>query len=277
MAAIDFTDRRTFLKYAAGARHGKRRGRRLAAVLALGLCAGALLAAFAPAALSGSSHSRGAGAKAAEDKEAAYRAALDKLERERAALAAGWNAARGAGEKRHVLAEASAAWSNAVVNTIIPFWYGTGYDFNGTTSVPGAGGISCGHFVATVLRDSGLRLDRIVLGQEPSETLIRSLVDVTSIRRYSNASGAEFLAACRKLAPGLYVLGLDKHVGFLSVDSSGVYFIHSTLLAPYSVVREPASSSRALMTSSYRVLGALSSDTRLLSRWLGGGKIPARE
>ncbi len=275
MANIDFTDRRTFLKYSAGHRP-KKHGRRLAAALAVVLCAGTLLAAFVPAALSGTTLARSQTVTSAGDKEIAYRSALGKLERERAALAAEWSAARGAGEKRAVLARASTVWSAAVENEIIPFWYGTGYDFNGTTSVPGIGGISCGHFVTTVLRDSGLRLDRIGLGQEPSETLIRSLVDETSIRRYSNASGAEFLASCRKLSPGMYVLGLDKHVGFLAVDSSGLYFIHSTLLAPDSVVREPASSSRTLMTSAYRVLGALSSDERLLSRWLEGGGFPKR-
>ncbi len=269
MANIDFTNRKTFLKFETGNRP-RRKARGAGIVLVAGACIVVFLAAFVPVALSGSGSGGGRPeARNPAGAETAYRLTLDRLERERAGLAGKLAAAPGVRARRAALREASADFSAAVVHGIIPFWYGTGYDFNGATAVPGVGGISCGHFVTTVLRDAGLKIDRIALAQLPSETLIRTLVPEESILRYSNVSGEAFLDACRGLAPGLYVLGLDKHVGFLVIDSAGASFIHSTLLPPYSVVREPAASSRALMRSAYRVLGNLSGDKSFLLKWLG--------
>jgi hypothetical protein len=281
MANIDFTDKKTLFKYAPG--NGQRRKMKPGRVsLVVLLAAGALLSVFLLAARTGRPAAPDlapAGPTQAE-REAAYRGILERLAGERARLYGEWRTAPTAEGRRETLAKAAKLFSESLVKDVIPCWYGTGYDFNGATETPGVGGISCGHFVTTVLRDAGLRLDRIALAQQPSEALIRSLVAEVSIRRYSGLSGKEFLAALATLPSGVYVLGLDKHVGFLVVDSSGgssgVSFVHSTLLRPFSVVREPAASSRALMTSAYRVLGNLSGDEGLLRKWLAQEKIATR-
>jgi len=141
------------------------------------------------------------------------------------------------------------------------------------TETPGSGEIACGYFVATVLRDAGVRLDRVSLAQQPSELMIRSLVAEENIYRYSDLSGRAFLERLHRLPSGVYILGLDKHVGLLVLSESAPVFIHSSYLRPYGVVREQAATSRALMRSRYRVLGNLTGDSSFLLKWLGGERI----
>jgi hypothetical protein len=52
---------------------------------------------------------------------------------------------------------------------LLPYWLGTTWNFNGTTQVPGEGSIACGYFVTTLLRDAGVKLERVKLAQMASE------------------------------------------------------------------------------------------------------------
>src|SRR6187455_2399459 len=45
-------------------------------------------------------------------------------------------------------------FTSAVVETIIPGWIGTAWNFNGTSEKPQQGSIACGYFVTTILRDA---------------------------------------------------------------------------------------------------------------------------
>jgi hypothetical protein len=275
MANIDFTDQNTLLRFAPGNRP-KKKTRALSVMVVIALIVGVLLAIVFFAAQAGRPGDSEFAVGAHISRETRYQAGLARLAGERSQLFAGWQSAETAAARKKALDQAAALLFASIENDIIPLWYGTPYGFNGATALPGAGSISCGHFVTTVLRDAGLKLDRIGLAQEPSELIIQSLVAEESIRRYSHLSGEEFLKAIKTLPPGLFVLGLDKHVGFLDIGPAGVFFIHSTLLAPYSVVREPASSSHSLMTSAYRVLGSLSADRSLILKWLRQEKIATR-
>jgi hypothetical protein len=62
-----------------------------------------------------------------------------------------------------------------IVDSIIPYWFGTKWNFYGTTEVPRNGSIACGYFVTTVLRDAGLRINRIKLAQAASEEMMKSV------------------------------------------------------------------------------------------------------
>lgn len=169
-----------------------------------------------------------------------------------------------------VLNEARRRLLSLVREDLVPFWYGTPWDFNGTTEVPGSGKIACGYFVTTILRDAGVVLDRVHLAQQASETIIKSLVDSHSIKRFSNSSLSTFLDAVRDWGDGLYIVGLDMHVGFLVSESGEVRFVHSSYVEPLCVVDEDASGSRVLGASSYRVLGKLTGDDRFMIAWLRG-------
>ena len=62
-----------------------------------------------------------------------------------------------------------------IAQQIVPHWIGTPWDFNGITQSPGKGKIACGYFVTTVLRDAGVKINRVKMAQCASETKINSL------------------------------------------------------------------------------------------------------
>jgi hypothetical protein len=156
----------------------------------------------------------------------------------------------------------------AVVDTIIPHWIGTPWDFNGTTETPGQGSIACGYFVTTVLRDAGLPLQRIKLAQCASEQMITTLVQPAHVQRYSNMPFERFLKALLQQGRGLYIVGLDNHTGFLYHDGQELYFIHASYIGAKEVATEKAADALILRASRYRITGKLSADEAVLERWV---------
>lgn len=153
-------------------------------------------------------------------------------------------------------------------DAIFPLWYGTEWDYNGTTQTPGVGTIACGYFVTTCLRDVGFNLPRVRLSQEPSERIIASFVSQPLRRRWSNAPLEQFVAEVAAMGDGLYMVGLDCHVGFLIVEDGAVDFCHVSYAPPSMVIRESALASSVLAISRYRVVGRLLPNEALVRRWL---------
>lgn len=172
-------------------------------------------------------------------------------------------------EKEQLLTNAGLELQKLVVQSLAPPWYGTKWTFHGTSEEPGKGAIACGYFITTLLRDVGVKLDRVKLAQQASENIIKSLVSRGSIKRFSNKPLKYFLSDVKELGEGLFIVGLDYHVGFISVESSGIFFIHSSYQQPYAVTRELASKSQILNDSKYRVIGKLN-DKKFLTAWLSG-------
>ena len=141
-----------------------------------------------------------------------YQTELNKVEAERLSLA---NSYRNSSNKNVVIVSARTLFVSAIEQQINPFWYGTDWDFYGTTQVPKEGKIACGYFVTTVLRDVGLRVNRVSLAQQASENIIKSLVIAPNIKRFRNVTIEKFVADVKTFGAGLYVVGLDNHVGFL--------------------------------------------------------------
>jgi len=79
-----------------------------------------------------------------------------------------------------------------------------------------------------------------------------------------------------KWGPGLYVVGLDSHAGFIVHAGSEIYFVHCSSAPPGCVVREKAGRSQVLAASRYRVLGKLTDDDDLLVNWLTATPVPTR-
>ena len=147
------------------------------------------------------------------------------------------------------------------------FLYGTRWNFNGMTQIPGEGSIACGYFVSTTLQDASVKLNRIRLAQCVSEKIVTTLTDEAYIRRFSNVSLNKFVKAVGEMGDGLYVVGLDSHIGFLLCENSQVYFIHSSGFIPWCVLREEAASSWVLAHTRYRIVGRLSSP-EFITQWL---------
>lgn len=159
-------------------------------------------------------------------------------------------------------------FTNAAVETIIPGWIGTAWDFNGTTETPQKGTIACGYFVTTVLRDAGLPIARIKLAQCASEQLVTTLIQPKYVHRFSNVAIENFIQSVQQQGYGLYIVGLDNHVGFIYNDGTEIYFIHSTFIGTRNVQKEKAAASWVLRQSKYKVLGKLSGDERVLNKWM---------
>lgn len=154
-----------------------------------------------------------------------------------------------------------------VHNKIMPFWYDTPWDFNGTTTIPRQGNIACGYFVTTVLRDAGVKLDRVALAICASEQMIKTLTTEKNIKRYSNIKIEKFCEQVKKHGKGVFVVGLDNHTGFLVNDGTELYFIHANGWAPQKVIKEKAIESVPLGNSGYRVVGYLTDDEDFLKNW----------
>jgi hypothetical protein len=171
-------------------------------------------------------------------------------------------------DKKVVLEKAQRALVASIYDEIIPAWYGTDWDFYGTTEKPKEGKIACGYFVTTVLRDAGVKVQRVSLAQQASENIIKSLTTAPFIKRFRNASIEKFVTEVKNSGAGLYIVGLDIHVGFILHDGAEVWFIHSSYLEPSEVIREKALESPILSSSKYRVFGKISADNDFILKWL---------
>ena len=142
-----------------------------------------------------------------------------------------------------------------IADSLVPCWYGTPWDFNGCTITPQKGKIACGYFVTTVLKDAGVNINRVKMATCPSSILIKAVC--SEIKTYGNKPVSDFISRVKQKEPGLFIVGLDKHTGFIYNDGSDVYFIHSSYYAPKCVVKEKAAESPALIYSNIRMIGRI--------------------
>jgi hypothetical protein len=200
---------------------------------------------------------------------------LGHLARTRETLALAFRDAKGEA-RAAVRAQAARALEDGLVDTVLPRWDGTPWSFDGTSTAPGTGSIACGYFVSTALLEAGLHVERIRLSQQASERIIETLVPSAAIARFSNVPIEHFVAAVAQRGDGLYIVGLDNHVGFLVVREARVFFHHSSYVGAKRVLREPAITAIPLVTSRYRVIGKLFTDSSLVDAWLEGTTVHTR-
>jgi hypothetical protein len=167
--------------------------------------------------------------------------------------------------------DARAIALEGITEDLIPAWYGTAWDFYGTTETPGEGEIACGYFVSTVLRDAGFAVERFKLAQQASEYIVLTLVPRDDVRRFRNRPAADPIAAIAAEDPGLWLVGLDNHVGFLWNDGRTVQMCHSSYLGEAVATCETAATSPAF-ESHYRVIGRLLEDP-MIDAWLTGARL----
>lgn len=200
---------------------------------------------------------------------------LRHLESQRAVFRDRLRAAQGKSRDR-IRWQAARAIEQAMIDTVLPRWDGTDWGFYGTTIVPRSGEIACGYFVSTTLQEAGVRVERARLAQQPAEDIIKTLVPASAITRFSNVPVEQFAAATARQGDGLYLVGLDNHVGFLVVRQGEVLFHHASYVTPRKVVREPAVTSMPIVESKYRVTGKLFTDAALVEAWLEQSPVTTR-
>jgi hypothetical protein len=122
--------------------------------------------------------------------------------------------------------------------------------------------------VSTVLRDAGISLNRVKIGQSASQQIIKEFADKKDIKTFSNKPLDSTLSFVKKKGTGLFIVGLDSHVGFIYYDGQTCWFIHSKWVNPKAVVKERAEQSGILYYSKYRIVGKISNNKALLAKWV---------
>jgi hypothetical protein len=211
-------------------------------------------------------------AAAPVDARAGYDAARAELQRRREALAAEW---RTPAQRPRVRAEARAAVLGFFDSAGFPAWAGTPWDFYGTSTTPGEGTIACGYFVTTLLEHAGFRVERARLAQQASSYIVDTMARGERVEWLRRLERREVVRRVREhLGDGLYVVGLDLHVGLLRLDGERAAFCHSAVVTPGVVACEDPETSEGFVSQVYVVGPALSDGA--IDDWLGARPIATR-
>lgn len=246
-------------------------GPRLARLAAIGL----LLLAIAIAVFV-----RGGAVRHASEARRAAWAAAHSPASEQAASRDAWQAARDRVRRRHAelvgsdRAAARRLLDTAIGDELAPAWVGTRYSFSGQSRRPFSGSVACGHWITALLEDAAIPVDPD-LGALASARIVRTLAGRDATTWLSDRSPGVLVNQVRSTGDGLYLLGLDTHVGLLRVRGSDVDFCHAAGSWPRAVLCEPAGSSPSLR-SRVHVWGPLLSD-RAVDAWLTGTRLPTAD
>jgi hypothetical protein len=216
------------------------------------------------------------------------RAVADLADR-RAALSRRFARAGDDAERADVLADASATLFATVTDDLMPPWLGTpwGLGKNSTARRPHEPDmtVGCSYFVTSILQGAGVVLDnRYRFAQAPALDIQRSLIGTTGkVHRFTSIPPADLAERIAALGDGLYLIGLDVHVGFVVVRGQNVRFVHASYTGDQQVSDEDLATARAIarsQTAGYFVSPVFvrsgSADDWLVTRWLTGDTIAFR-
>src|SRR5262245_3521397 len=175
-----------------------------------------------------------------------FAAVLERVVAKRESLGARYAGARDRRARAAVLGEARTFVVETLVSDIFPAWMGmpSGGGPTSTASLPHEPGmfISCSYFLTAALQNAGLKLEsRTRFAQAPASWIQQALLPPGArVRRYGNVAPAVLeKRLIADLGDGLYVIGLDIHVGFLVIRGGRVSIVHSSYTPPGTVVDEP--------------------------------------
>lgn len=219
-----------------------------------------------------------------EHDAAAYEATLVRIEARRVELGKRFAAAETRVARGEVRAEARAYVRSVIRDAIWPAWLGMpwGLGKHSTPVRPHAPGtvIACGYFVSSVLENAGLRPGtRFSYAQAPALQVQRSLApESRDLHRFFSVPGDELARRIAALGDGLYIIGLNNHIGFVDVHGGAVDVVHASYTGAQVVTREPLATAEVIANS--RAAGyfvtPLFHDDRLVEAWLRGETVPLR-
>lgn len=212
---------------------------------------------------------------------------LEEIELERRRFHERLKQAKSSEKRREIYREAEKYIVQQIYTRIAPAWLGMPWTMaviddglrpDAETPFEKGKGVSCSWFVVSVLKNAGLKLGnpRAFAGTIALH-LQRSLSPAPKdLKRIFHVTPAELEKRLSQWGDGLYIIGLNCHVGFVHVKGDNVTFIHSNYTAPMQQVRmEPLAESEAIALSQRAgyVVSVLFKDTRLIHRWLAGTKV----
>jgi hypothetical protein len=199
-----------------------------------------------------------------------YAEAVGNMKERRTLLAKKWRAKR-----TPALEQAATEELLKGVEALTSYWLGTRWALGSPQPTkPQKGKVNCGTFVGRVLNDAGFQVRVKKLQRQPSQLIIKSFVGGKRVRKFSKAPMKKFLSSVREMGPGLYIIGLDFHVGLLLQTEDDLRFIHASFETE-TVVNESAASAMPITSSQYRVVGKILSPANIRS-WLGGDTIEVK-
>jgi hypothetical protein len=162
-----------------------------------------------------------------------------------------------------------------LTDTIFPYWYDTGWDYNGISQTPGKGKIACGYFVTTCLRDAGFKVERSRLAQQASSNIMKSVCGEQNIYIIGHNNMEELKSYLLNQKNGLFIIGLDNHVGFVNKEDQNLWIIHSNGVAGSLMVeRENLMDSKLVNKSQAFYLAPLTNNSHAHNFWIKSQQIP---
>lgn len=163
--------------------------------------------------------------------------------------------------------KASSFISTVLIDSIIPYWIGTRWDFNGISPEPRKGEIACGYFVSTTLLHAGFKLNRYKTAQKASSEIVKQLCTPSSIKNLGSMDKLNMYLEDVK-DNEILIIGLDFHVGFIFKKDNTAYFAHSNYIDREGVIIEPLTTSMAIIASKAYYIGNVTTNKSLVSKWL---------
>ena len=195
-----------------------------------------------------------------------YSIAKNEIEKQRNTIKTKYLTAS-AKEKKELLNTTKQLITNNLTSTIIPFWYGTKWSFDGFTEIPKQGTVACGYFVSTTLSHAGFKLNRYKLAQKDpkKEAELLKIDGAIEVLEKSPSELKKYFIDTKK--DGLYFVGLDFHVGYLLKENNEVYFIHSNYINHEGVKKEPITASKAFVSKKYYIV-SITENEKLVEKWI---------
>jgi len=201
--------------------------------------------------------------------EGDYKSCKNKIKEKRKAYYANYQQ-RNDSAKTLIVREAGNYLFENLLNRIIPFWYGMPWCLSGYSNIPQEGTVGCSYFISNTLVDCGFNLNRFRLAQTDPIAGSRSLTFEDSTIQYSAELSVYDLA--RKIRnnhpEGIYIIGLDDHIGYLLIYKGKLYFIHSAYYYPNVVCMEYFEKSPAIIGSKNYYLTPISTNHILIEKWI---------
>jgi len=175
--------------------------------------------------------------------------------------------AAGSRKDRDSIVSASHAFLlGQLCDSLFPYWFGAPWNFYGQTRTPGRGAIACGYFVTNTLHDAGFEIPRVKWAMSASEYFIKILS--SDIKRFSKAPISQVREYIAGRGDGLYIVGLDCHVGFIYKLNGRIRFVHANYYQPeIGVMAEELEGTNPLNDSKYRVVGQIL-DRIMVRNWI---------
>lgn len=200
-----------------------------------------------------------------------YLGICSNLENSRKKFAADLKICTTADAKKKLYAKARNLLIKTFSDSLFVCWYGTEWDFNGTTTTPREGEIACGYFVTTLVRDAGFKIERTLLAQCASQSMITTLCPKADRKIITNNEVSKVKTHILGRPDGIFIVGLDTHTGFLVKQDTNIRFVHSNYtVAQDGVMSEDFDESSVIQNNGYFVVGDFLSSDSTIIKWING-------